>query len=472
MSVYEDEIDLRPYVFALRKKWWLIALVTILVGAGAFVYSILQPSKYEATATILLTRTRAALALAEQFPTINDPIDSRSRLDAMQAIAKSDDLLVETKKDLNDQVPGNGIERRKLKTAVDVTSNGDTIKIIASNEDPEIAELIANTWAQNAVTAINYAYSGEQLPGEIQAGLKPAQQEYEAAQLELETFLMDNKVDVLQKQIDQDSTLLDELVQDRTWQIAYNVRRKQKMEQVIDQGKALKEQLSSSANTTAASLGYALAVMRLHTDAFGEIKIDRDLFSSQSTELSEGLSQQETLILTSEQPDLVYNVQLSQLVENLETGQSYERDLERIIQHAESEKEQAENNLIDLAEQTLDIKDNEILTATSNRLRILQSELEKEQARLNELSSQRDLSWQAYQALAQKETEVRNNLLTSNTVTLASPAVAPDEPASRGVLINTAIGGALGFFLSVLLVVAVEWWRLFNEPGIPAENAS
>ncbi|MCJ7696189.1 MAG: Wzz/FepE/Etk N-terminal domain-containing protein, partial [Anaerolineaceae bacterium] len=87
MSFYDDEIDLRPYINAIRKKWWLIALITILVAAGAFAYSMLQSRNYETGATILLTRTRASLSLANQFPTINEPIDSRSRMDAMLEIA-------------------------------------------------------------------------------------------------------------------------------------------------------------------------------------------------------------------------------------------------------------------------------------------------------------------------------------------------------------------------------------------------
>ncbi|MFN2303008.1 MAG: Wzz/FepE/Etk N-terminal domain-containing protein, partial [Anaerolineales bacterium] len=96
MTIYEDVIDLRPYIQAIRKRWWLIALVTILVAAGAFAYSMLQVRSYEASATILLTRTRATLELANQFPTVNEPIDTRSRMDAMLEIAGSDALVVQT----------------------------------------------------------------------------------------------------------------------------------------------------------------------------------------------------------------------------------------------------------------------------------------------------------------------------------------------------------------------------------------
>ena len=83
MSFYDDEIDLKPYIIAVRQKWRLIALITLLTASAALVFSLLQTSTYEASATILLTRTRTALELANQFPTISEPIDSRSRMDAM-----------------------------------------------------------------------------------------------------------------------------------------------------------------------------------------------------------------------------------------------------------------------------------------------------------------------------------------------------------------------------------------------------
>ncbi|MCJ7658379.1 MAG: hypothetical protein MUO67_04445, partial [Anaerolineales bacterium] len=119
---------------------------------------------------------------------------------------------------------------------------------------------------------------------------------------------------------------------------------------------------------------------------------------------------------------------------------------------------------LELAEQSLEIENDELLVATSERLRNLQSQLENEKAQLNDLTSTRDLTWEAYQALAEKETEVRNNLQTSSTVTLASPAVAPVEPTSRGVVRNTAMGAAIGFFLSLIWVLGSVWFASLVEP--------
>jgi hypothetical protein len=365
---------------------------------------------------------------------------------------------MQTMEDIHQEYPDNGIEREDLKSAVEITSSGDTIKVTATYTDPLYAAVIADAWAQNAVTAINYAYSGEQLPAEIQASLEPAHLEYQTAQKDLEEFLRENQVVVLQKQIDEASTLLDELVQDRTWQIAYNVRRKQKMEQVIDQAEALKQQLNTDKGSLAAGLGDALAVLRLYSDAFGDIEIDRGVITTSSSTTGK-----ETIIFGSRQPDMVYDLQITELIERIDTGQTYQHDLERVIEHAEEEKNQAETVLIELAQQSLDFGDDELLIASSDRLRNLESQLEEENALLKELTSSRNLTWSAYQALAQKETEVRNNLQTSSSVKLASPAVPPVEPTSRGVLRNTAIAGALGFFFSVIFVISAEWLRSLGE---------
>ena len=459
MSIYDDEIDLRPYINAIRKKWWLIALITILVAAGAFAYSMLQVRNYETGATILLTRTRTSLSLANQFPTINEPIDSRSRMDAMLEIAGSDALMLQAMEDIHELYPDNGILREDLEKAVEITTSGDTIKITASNKDPLYAAAIANAWAQNAVSGINYAYSGEQLPAEIQLSLKPAREEYEIAQQELEEFLLENQVDILQKQIVEASALLDELVQDRTWKIAYNVQRKQKMEQVIDQAEALKQQRGSQKTSLAAGLGEALAVLRLQAEAFGEIQIERGVSATSNED-----PVQETLVVASRQPNMIYNLQIAELIERVEAGESYQRDLDNIIEHAELEKDIAEAALLELAEKSLEIENDELLVATSERLRNLQSQIENEKAQLNDLTSTRDLTWEAFQALAEKETEVRNNLQTSSSVRLASPAVPPVEPTSRGVVRNTAMGAALGFFLSLIWVLGSVWFASLEEP--------
>lgn len=453
MSFYDDEIDFRPYFLTMRKNWWQIALITILAAMTAYIFSISQIRIYQATATILITRTKVTLSLAEQFKTINEPIDTISRMNAMLAIARGDSLAIQTLEAIRLQYPELDLEVDNLRNMVKITSDGDIINVTATHSDPDVAASIANNWAQNAVTAIRYAYSGEQLPSEILSGLEPARQQYETTQVKLESFLKENRVDVLQRQIDEISALLDELDQNRTWQISYNVWRMQKMDQVITQAEAIKQQISSNNTSTIINLGNALAVLRLQADAFRDLQFEKGINPDQASVPPSSSSAN----------DIVYDIQITELINNLESGQSYQQELERIIDNARDEKKKAEANLLELAQQSSQVKDDEIYNLTSAHLRALQAQLEEENAKLNDLTSQRDLTWQAYQALAQKETEVRNNLTTSSSVVLASSAIPPRNPASRAVVRNTTIAGALGFILGIVWVFSVQWLRSLDE---------
>jgi uncharacterized protein involved in exopolysaccharide biosynthesis len=75
------------------------------------------------------------------------------------------------------------------------------------------------------------------------------------------------------------------------------------------------------------------------------------------------------------------------------------------------------------------------------------------------LTNERDIARQAYQALREKETELKSASQTSDTVTLASQAVTPQKPASRGILLNTLAAGGIGLFLGISYVFATEWWQ-------------
>jgi hypothetical protein len=227
----------------------------------------------------------------------------------------------------------------------------------------------------------------------------------------------------------------------------------QKMDQVINQAEAIKQQLKSNNTSTIINLGNALAVLRLQTDAFRDLQFEKDLKTEQSSAPSSSSSPNE----------IVYDIQITELINNLEAGQTYQLELERIVENARDEKKKAEANLLELAQQSSLPNDAEIYTAASAHLRTLQAQSEKEKSLMNDLTSQRDLAWQAYQALAQKETEVRNNLTTSSSVVLASSAISPLKPTSRGVVRNTAIAGALGFILGIVWVFSIRWLRSLDE---------
>jgi uncharacterized protein involved in exopolysaccharide biosynthesis len=460
MALHEDEIDLRPYILALIRNWWRIALVAILLASLALAFSMLQAGEYVATATVLLTRSQASLKLAEQFPTIQENIyDSSSRMNALLTIAQSDAIALATLNSVGDRLPADKRELEEIKDRVEVTDKGDSILVSAVAETPELAAEIANTWARQAILAVNQAYSGDQPLAEIESQLSSANQDYIDAQSSLESFIRDNQTTLLGKKIDEANNLLSEAVNDRAWQISYYYSRKQSMQDLKVKAEALKQQLSSRNKSSAGGIGDAIALLNLHSNAFGigETSNARALWLGQTSDN----------VIPDNSPRMTYDLQLTELASLNDSPSSYAGDLDRIIKQADAEISNAEQALNSLNRNLLQGEASGIIEAAAARIQELETRLENEQARQRELTSDRDLAWEAYQALVQKVTEIKNSSQTTNQVTLASLAVPPQKPASRGILRNTLVAGMLGGFLALFWVAGSLWWKSVDQPSRP-----
>jgi uncharacterized protein involved in exopolysaccharide biosynthesis len=460
MALHEDEIDLRPYILALIRNWWRIALVAILLASLALAFSMLQAGEYVATATVLLTRSQASLKLAEQFPTIQENIyDSSSRMNALLTIAQSDAIALATLNSVGDRLPADKRELEEIKDRVEVTDKGDSILVSAVAETPELAAEIANTWARQAILAVNQAYSGDQPLAEIESQLSSANQDYIDAQSSLESFIRDNQTTLLGKKIDEANNLLSEAVNDRAWQISYYYSRKQSMQDLKVKAEALKQQVGGGNRSSAGSIGDAIALLNMHSNAFGigETSNARALWLGQTSDN----------VIPDNSPRMTYDLQLTELASLNDSPSSYAGDLDRIIKQADAEISNAEQALNSLNRNLLQGEASGIIEAAAARIQELETRLENEQARQRELTSDRDLAWEAYQALVQKVTEIKNSSQTTNQVTLASLAVPPQKPASRGILRNTLVAGMLGGFLALFWVAGSLWWKSVDQPSRP-----
>jgi uncharacterized protein involved in exopolysaccharide biosynthesis len=453
MTVYDDEIDLRPYILALFRHWWQIGLIVVILSASAYLYTNRQPRIYKATATILLTRTRSNLTLAEQFPTVSEPVDTRSRMDALLSITKSDTLAVETLNLVGDMLPEENRNIEAIKNRVSITNQGDTILVSATAQEPETAAKIANTWALQAVQDINLAYSGEQPLAELEDQMKTARGDYQAVQADLETFIQTNRISLLQKQQDEAQILLSSLSGDRAWKISYYTNRMQSMENLLIQAEALKKQIQDGINSNSGGLGDALAVLRVRATALGisEVNLHTSSYASPSS--------------NSNQP-LTLNLQVNDLNALLDDPANYASDLDTVIQLANDEGIKAQDALDELTQQVLQESTDPNIESAAATIQNIATELEKQNAQQKELTSQRDLAWEAYQAMAEKVTEIKNTAQTDNQVTLASQAIAPQKPSSSNTLRNTIAAGAIGLILGCLFFLSLQWWQSANFSSV------
>ena len=466
MTVYDDEIDLRPYITSIIQHWQQILILAVILAVVGVGISLILPRKYESAATILLTRSRPTLSLAEQFPTVNEPVDSSLRMNALLSLAQSDALTMETLNRLGEKLPAEDREIEALKSHVQISSQGDAIVVTATAKDPLLAADIANTWANQVVSAINLAYSGAQLPPEIQTQLASAQIEYQGAQTALETSMQDNQKAFLQARVDEAQNLLDKLSLDRTNQVAYYTQRKGTMDQVENQAAALKQLLQNGSGSAAAGVGDAIAVLKARASVFG-------LTTSPNT--NPNPANQPNSSPPSAGSEMIINLQLPEAATTGGTPDAYIKDLDNLIQLAKNEMANADENLKNLGQEVIQGQGYDLISQTAAQVQNLQTQLERVQARERELTSQRDLTWKAYQALAQKQTEIKTTVPTSAQVTLAVQAIPPQKPTSRGTIRNVLIAGVLGLIVGVMWVFGAQWWQSSKQPiqpeGQPSEKA-
>jgi uncharacterized protein involved in exopolysaccharide biosynthesis len=430
MTIYEDEIDLRPYINILIKNWWKIGIFAVLLASLVFVFTILQPPSYQATATMLLPRSQLQLSLADQFPTVVDAGDSRSRMEAYLTIAQSDAIAQQVYQAFEDVFP-EGYTITSLRNNVEISNTGDAILIAVTAPTAQLAADVANEWANNTVQAINLAYSGEQPLEEIQLQIAAADEKYLKTQQELETFIETNPITEIQTMLEIAETALQSYKTDQTWQIDYLYQQRQHYTQLSDLANFIKNQVENGNASTAGDVGDALAIMNARAGNFSTYT-----------------------------PSLAYvpsdfSIQITDPVALLDTSSNYTRDMEALIQLSEEASQQIDQEISATTESASPSVDETLTT----EIQTLKAQLESLTARERELTSERDFAWDTYQVLLQKETEIKTTAQTSAVVTFASPAIPPSEPESNQTLMKTALAGIMGAMIGALWFIARLWWQ-------------
>jgi len=438
MTIFEDEIDLRPYVLSLLHRWWVVVLLGVITAAASIGFSQSQKKTYTASATILVTRTSATLSLAEQFPTVKEPVDTNSRMVAFLSIAQNDSIVIKVFDQVKNLPSTPAHKPAELKMMVSVSNQGDAILITATTHSPQLAADIANIWAKETVTSINSAYTSNEPLAVIKTEKDAAQQEYIAAQANLEAFIKDNQIALLEASILESKGLFNAYAYDRRVQISYWDQRKYDMETLIIEAEALRKQLQTGSSSTAGSLGDALAVLMTRFRLIN------------NTQNQAGNTTQAGIEL---------NLQIDDVTALNDSVGNVQADIDSLLKRATEEKAVAEAKLESYRSEGSDEK---VLEELAAKTRVLETELESQKARSNELIAERDLALKAYQTLSQKVTEIETAPQTSYEVTLAEPGVPSLIANSRNTLRNTMVGGVLGLVVGILVLIALEWWKTLD----------
>jgi uncharacterized protein involved in exopolysaccharide biosynthesis len=327
----------------------------------------------------------------------------------LEALVKSSSVAAEVINKLGSVLKPGEQNVNTLLGMVETEANGDLIGIKVRGKDPGKITTIADAWGEAYEEYVNGLYGGRpQSPGDIQTQVTGAKSSYQEAEEALAKFTGDNQIDNLAREIGaKQNTLAD-----------YYATKRQ-LDRLIADAKALRDQMRQETSSSSTGTGNSLSIMLLQASAFTllspELSVQLQLAFDERTGL-EGSAEEQV------------------------------QNLDAFLSILEARQEEVQS-LID--EGTLQ---QEILQ--------LQEQLEREQARKQELTRARDLAWETYNTLARKEAEVGiASQATDTEVRFAVPAVEPKKPVAPKKKLNIAIAGMLGLMVGVFGAFLVEYFE-------------
>lgn len=406
----EEEIDLRPYIEAIVKRWYWIVGVALLAAIVAFIVTSLTPPTYKATALVAVVAPRDVV----QFDARIRETTTTQPLRAFPQLALSDQVL----QSLLEQQPIAGVDTaQELRNSLSAAAGDDTsiIQLAATSQKPAEAAALVNAWATVFVNWANEVYTGQssQQVSFFEEQLVAAEAELRVAEEALVTFQAINRTEIISNTLAAYATTQSEYLtaQRRNGQLTRQVQE-------------LRDQLATG-NTQPVTLADQLTALSLQLQAFGaETAVPIQLQVADSATLTTASRSEQLALLDS--------------------------------------------LLATLAAQARQIEAE--LAAIEPHMLALQQQREEANTEYNRLLRSQTVTESAYMALAHKVEEKRiTSQDTSSGFRLASQAGVPTSPANsnRLLILGAAI---LGGVLTTAVLLGSVWWQQLEITRSPDDG--
>lgn len=406
---YEDEIDVRQILTTLLQKFWLILIVTLLFAiAGFLVTKFVLQKEYQATAYVMIVKPSTVTNLDPRIQSSLQLPDTKSLTD----LTRADDLLAEIIH--SPEVAGlieEDIQLSAFRNKLQPTLVGtNQLRLQVTHTDPVGAAAIANTWAQIVTERLNSLFGTDATSlSKVEAQAEEARTAWDMAEQALIDYLPQSDLDAVQINLSQAKKSLE-----RTLNAI------DELDMLLSNTQVLKTRLEAQGGNDPLAFEDSLSLVTLQQQATGSLQgIQLQITSPE--------------IMSAEYTVAEARTNLNTLISALET--------QRIEYQARAQGQEAG------------------VTA-------LATALENAQYQVDQLTVERDLSLQSYEALSNQVAEVQITLSQDEKVAqVAGQALPPDDHSAPSTLLNTAITAAAGGFLTVTYVLVMSWWK--SSPQLP-----
>lgn len=463
METDEMELDLSKYVDVLRR--WLSLLIAgpLLAGTIALAVSFLLPSVYEAEADVASVKSFSQISLSPDYKTLSEAqltqgLDVAARQKALVAIARGNEIASAVIAELGTGLLPEERDVAKLVATVNVSADGDLIRIKVQNKDPQKAVRIADSWATIYAGRVNQLYTESPTSlDQVQAQASAAWQNYQAAESAFNQFIGVSQIDAISREIAARQNTINDL---------YAVQRN--LDRVLTDARSLQDLLAKNSSMSGNDAGNRLAALLIQTNvatlsyfasSANPASSTNPAFSSNPAPSSFNSVSSASNPAFSPNP-AVSPVQIQIVGTSLDdqTPSDMRRQIESLIAVLEAQRRQVEFRLAD--------------PTLPSQVLALQKELEQQTAKKQELTTTRDLAWSAYKTMAGKTEEVRMAQQSGSTIVrVAGSAVVPSQPVAPKKAMNTLLAAIAGLLLSTGVAFAMEYLnRSIRSPAEVAER--
>jgi uncharacterized protein involved in exopolysaccharide biosynthesis len=408
----DETIDLRPYVEALVRRWWVILGAVVLGLLGAAILYFAQ-SNYQATALVAVTDPTQRL----QFdPRIVSTVELDVLLQAYPELALSDSVVTDLFEEVEPLSDGSIDSLDTLRGMIDVQTGADPrlVRLIVMAEDPQLAADVVNAWAEIFVTHVDTIYGAP--GGEVEffnAQLAETAEQLRAAERSLVDFQSGSRMGIVDNQLASLNDLQATYLADQ-----------RRLSLALDDILGLRRQIEAGSGDAITWADQLTALML-------QIKI-------YDTPSATPMPSNPIQLQTSSGSDLTTASRADQLTL-----------LDNLAQAAQANRSEIAVKLLELEPQ----------------LFALQREKQDLFHQFEELTRARDVAKETYVTLARKIDEVRiQSEDSASSLRIASLAVPPTELARPNLILLGGIAALAGFMLSVAVLLAMTWWRLARRP--------
>jgi uncharacterized protein involved in exopolysaccharide biosynthesis len=401
----EEEIDLRPYLVVLirRVKW--ILLSAVIAAVAVFIMLSLKPATYNATAVVLLIGESNLI----QFDSRIRELPDEQPLKALPELALSDEILLSIQSKIT--LPSvHSLDDIREKITAEAGSDQSLILLSASDQDPDLAAQIANTWAAEFVAHVNaiYGIQNEDKITFFEAQLEQSATDLMAAEGALIDFQNNNRTEIIS------NTLTFDLQEH-----AFLLAERQELDQLTLDAQLLREQLITLPANIESSFSDQWTALGLQLQAFGAETASPLLIQADAAVSLVGRSRNEQIEF------------LERLVAALDEKQTF-------------------------IDNRLEVLEPEILS--------LQGQLQEMQTNEETLVREKAITEETYITLSRKVQEERiTSQDLSSGLRVISRAAVPTRPVNSSKLLLAIGTGLAVVFAGIFIVFISVWWQQNKE---------